>query len=593
MRLVRPMLLAMTALMPLPLAAQTTGSSDDPDKSRIVVTGKRDANGKPVEMSDWRVAETAHVIVYSKGDEQRLAAIAHNLEKLHFLLSVLLNRVDAPDEALKLNVTLIGDYADFNHLDLNNIRWQQGPYPKAFPSEIYYDPREDGAVLATTNIDQSVVLQQGRSLASISNLEPTTTGGTQNSLGGPSGGVAEVSVNGSSVPLSAAGRLYRGFAQHYLLTYFPAAYPRWYLDGFGEMFATLTSSQDGAIEYGRAPEGFREVMETYGRYPLKNVLSGQYLKEKESRTSWNPFRAWALVHLLFFSEEWRAPLNRYLSAVARGTPPEEAAKALGDVEKLQSELAVYSGRKVPFERMTFPAERAPTPNVRRLTRSEAFVRDRLELGARVEIPPAPPAGADPETADRMNKARQKAIAARDSWLQRLRQSAARYAAEPQAQILLAEAECRSGNADGCLAAAERALALAPESPPAMAWKGVALTQQAIAAPASARKNKLRVARAAIARANRADTEAVLPLLAYYRSFADAGETAPDVAVDGLAKAVALVPSAPTTRLLLGSELARRGEADAARKTLRPVADGPYDSPERAKARAVLESLAKK
>ena len=582
------------ASLSMPAAAQSLRPARSQDNQNIVVTGTRPPTGKSIPMSDWHVAETAHVLVFSKGDEKRLTRIAHNLEKLHFLLSVLLNKVDQPDEAIKLSVTLFGDYADFNQLHLGSLRWQQGPFPKAFPAERYYDPREDGAVLATTDTDQKIMLQQGRRLGSISNLVPGGDGGMGQSLAGASGAVEDVMANEISFPLTAAGRLYAGFAQHYLLTYFPAAYPRWYLDGFGEIFATMAAEEEGVIEYGRRPEGFREVAEWSGRYPLKDLLSGKYLSEKRARTTWTPFQAWALTHLLFFSEEWKAPLNRYLGAVASGAGHQQAAAALGDLDKLQRELAAYRGRKVPFERMTYPPERAAAPVVRQLTRGEAgFVRGRLELGARVEIPPAPPAGADPEAAGEMAEAQRTALDRRSDWLERLRQNAARFPKEIEAQLLLAEGECRSGNEGACLGAAERALAIEAKSPAALAWKGIALSQAALAGPAAERAGRLRTARSFIVRANRADPEAVLPLLAYHRSFEAAGQRAPDVAVDGVQKALDAVPSAPASRLTLGSALAERSQAQAARRTLLPLANGPYEAPEKPKARAILEALAGK
>ena len=585
--------IALLALSSAAATAQSLSPGKVGDNSSIVVTGTRPAGAKPIPMSDWHVAETDHLLVFSKGDQKRLTRIAHNLEKLHFLLSVLLNRVDEPDETIKLSVTLFGDYADFNQLALHNLRWQQGPFPEAFPSERYYDPREDGSVLATTDIDQKIMLQQGRRLASISSLVPDGTGGMKQSLASDSGALEDVMVNELSFPLTAEGRLYAGFAQHYLLTYFPAAYPRWYLDGFGEIFATLSTPEEGAIEYGRAPEGFRGVMEWSGRYPLADVLKGRYLSDKRDWPAWTPYQAWALSHLLFFSEEYKAPLSRYLAAVASGAAPDEAAARLGDVGKLQRELATYKGRKVPFERMTYPADKVAPPIVRQLKQSEAgFVRGKLELGARVEIPPAPPPGSDAETAQRREKARSKALAARAGWLDRLRKNAARYPQELEAQLLLAEAECRSGNPEPCLDAADRALALAPNGAAALAWRGIGLAQQAVAGPVSERKAGLRAARATIVRANRADTEAVLPLLGYYRTFAEAGDTPSVAAVDGLAKAVAVVPSAPAPRVLLGEALVTRRQPKEARKALLPVANGAYESPERAKARALLEAAKK-
>lgn len=580
---------ALIALLPGTALGQsvTAGRSEG---AAIVVTGKKTPDGKEIPMSDWHVAETGHVLVFSKGDTQRLARVAHNLEKLHFLLSMLFDRVDAPDDTIKLSVTLIGDRADFNHLGLDNLRWQPGPYPRAFPTEVHYDPREDGAVLATTYTDHQIVLEPGMRLTAL-NIEPQAPltmpgqaspggGSGANSLAGPGGGIHDVKVNETAYPMSAEGRIYAGFAQHYLLTYFPNAYPRWYLEGFGEIFATMAADRDGAIEYGRAPEGFREVMDWYGRYPLRNVLNGKYLEEKFTRPDWTPYHAWALAHLLFFSDEWKEPLNRYLAAVARGAGAEEATEALGDIDLLQRQLATYRGRKVPLEVLSYPPDQTPPPDLRRLTKGEAtLVRGRLELGARVQI-----AGAAGDASLR------QALADRDAWLKRLRDNAARYNYELEAQLLLAEAECRSGNNGECRAAADRALAIAPDNASAMAWKGIALVQQAATGQAAARNAELQAGRKLIVQANRADPDAVQPLLGYYRSFAEAGEAPPPVALVGLMKVVDSVPAAPKPRVMLGESLARQGEAEAARQVLRPVAIGPYRSPEQAEAEAILRRL---
>jgi hypothetical protein len=169
----------------------------------------------------------------------------------------------------------------------------------------------------------------------------------------------------------------------------------------------------------------------------------------------------------------------------------------------------------------------------------------------------------------------------------LRQDAGRWSGELGAQLLLAEAECRSENAAQCLAAAERAQALAPNDARAMVWKGTAMVKLAAAAPESEREERLVAARKVIAAANRADLEAVQPLLAYYQSFAVGGDKPPVTAIDGLQKAVGEVPSAPATRLQLATALADRGQTDIARMVIRPVASGPYDSPERAAARALI------
>ena len=571
MRFLRHFLLALIALAPLPAFAQT---AQDPG---IVVEGQRGSRATPGNpMSDWRVFETSHVLVYGRGDEKKLIRIAHNLERLHFLLSMLLNRVDQEDNTAKIRVTIIGDMADFDQLDLHNVRWQTGPYPPQFQTQLYYDPREEGPVLATTHTDQKIELQRGIDIRTLITPNADATSPSFN----PATALADTDVktNEISFPITADSRLYAGFAQHFLMTYFPAAYPRWYLEGFGEIFATVSADTDGVIEYGRSPPGYREVSEWSGAYPVRGIFDGSYLAPRSGgRPRWTPYRAWALTHLLFFSEEWKQPLHNYLAAIANGATPAEAIAAFGDLDKLQSQLSTYRGAKIPFERLTYPPDRATPPLVRQLTRSEAnYVRGKLVLGARMDVPATP----GPE--------RDRAIKARDKWLADLRIDAARFPGDLEYQLLLAEAECRSLHSAECLAVAERVLAQAPDRPAALLWKGVALAQQANAGPSSQRKSRLRTARGYIVRANKADTEAVMPLLAYYRSFA--GDKAPDAAVLGLIKASEIVPSAPTTRLMLGEELAKRGDAAGARRMLLPIVAGAYDSPEKARAQEILNGL---
>lgn len=571
------MSLAVIAL-PLPAPAQTAAPQDE----AVVIRGKLE---KP---SRWREAETEHVVVTSDGSEGELVRIAHNLERLHFLLGVLTGRASQSDDTRKLRITLVGDPTEFEAMDLVNRRFTPGPYRWGFETQGYYDPREDGPVLAVTRFDTKVQLERGISLAAILPDLIRATGrsmdepGISSHLAGTISGTQfarndpfTISVNESSVPISAEGRIYAAFARNWLLTYFPNAYPRWYVDGFGELFATISVKQDGAIEYGRAPEGYAKVLNAVRAYPLKDVLAGRYLHGRGADNRWTPYHAWVMAHMFFFSEERRSQLRRYLAAVAAGAPPEKAAEALGDLGRLQQELTRYDNHELPYEQMTYPPTQAAEPIVRRLSQGEAtFVRRRLELASRVDLPE--------ET-----EARRKAIAQRDAWLAELRHDAGRYPANLQAQLLLAEAECRSGNAGECQVAAENALATDPESADALAWKGLAILEKAIQAPAPERAARLKAARIQIGRANRADPDNPLPLIAYYRSFADAGETPPDLAIAALIKSVEAVPAAPAPRLLLGEALMRRGDAARARKVLLPVAHGAYDTPERSRALALI------
>lgn len=581
--------------------------------SDVVVTGVRS------KLSGWREAETAHVIVQSDGGEAELVRLIRNLERLHFLLSGLMGRTGAADDTIKLRITLIGDVPEFAAMDLRNQRWQQGPFNDAFALTRYYDPREDGAVMATTRVDQVIRIARttataDRVLGTLSAQSLNTVGGAPapgstaggnpadaaalqgaliggfatSGMRGPHDLTVSIGDGGGTIPVTAESLLYAGYAQHYLQTSFPAAYPRWYLDGFGQIFASLAVRDDGVLEFGRSPRGTSAVLHEFGTYPLAAILDDSYLGADPRRTGWTPVHAWLLTHFLFFSDTRRPQLRQYLTARANGADAAAAAAVFGDPRQLARELQTYFGTRKPYEQVTYRAAGEDQPLVRRLTEGEAaFVKGRLELGARVLMPPRPAAGADRAVV----KAYDEALSRRERWLGRLRADAGRWPNELGAQLLLAEAECRSGHADGCLAAATRAQAIAPADARPLTWRGAALAQQAAALPLSERATALAEARRSIAAANRLDLEAVEPLLAYYRSFAVAGEAPSVAAIDGLQKAMAAVPDAPATRLALAAALADRGETGAARIVVLPVAKGAYDSPERPAARALLARIA--
>jgi len=69
-----------------------------------------------------------------------------------------------------------------------------------------------------------------------------------------------------------------------------------------------------------------------------------------------------------------------------------------------------------------------------------------------------------------------------------------------------------------------------------------------------------------------------------------GETPPGAAIDGLAKSLDEVPAAPTTRLMLGSALTKDEDLLDARRILLPVAEGPFDSPEKPQAKQLLSNI---
>jgi len=589
----------MIALTPSSVWAQARSEAD----SDIVVTGARS------KLSNWRLAETSHVVILSDGSEAEVTRLARNVEWLHFLLSSLMGQSATDDDRVKIHITMIGDVAEFETMDLRNVRWQQGPFNNLFRVGRYYDPRRDGAFMATTRVDQRVVIEHtpvnARSVQSLlgsmasASSDPAVKAGLENAIGnidamsGLQGtGGPGLTFGEKAIEVSAEGLLYAGYAQHFLLTYFPAAYPRWYLDGFGQIFASFAVEEGKGVEFGRAPSGAMAVMDEFGAFPVKDVLNDAYLTHKPADTRWTPIHAWMLTHFLLFSDTRRPQLNKYLSARAHGEDAATAAAVFGDQTQLVRELKAYFAARKPYLKVTYDGTKIEQPTVRRLRESEAaFVKGRLELGARIVVPPAPTADVAPAEATVMNKARNEALQHRARWLNSLRRDATRWPGELQAQLLLAEAECQSGNAAECLGAAKRAEAIAPTDIRVTVWKANAMVLQAASLAPPERKALLADARQLIVKANQVDHEAIGPLLAYYDSFARTGELPSANAILALQTALEEAPAAPETRLELAQALAKSGQSAVARSVILPVAAGAYDSPERPAARTLLGQIA--
>ena len=111
-------------------------------------------------------------------------------------------------------------------------------FPYVFAKTVYYDPREDGPVLAASQTGLNLVLQpsvgkpsdRDCSSAGERDLLSVSYTPTVNPITGAedwSGMLTQMPVNEIAFCQSADSRLYAGFAQNYLMSFFPAAYPRW------------------------------------------------------------------------------------------------------------------------------------------------------------------------------------------------------------------------------------------------------------------------------------------------------------------------------------------------------------------------------
>jgi len=164
--------------------------------------------------------------------------------------------------------------------------------------------------------------------------------------------------------------------------------------------------------------------------------------------------------------------------------------------------------------------------------------------------------------------------------------AAPYPSDPRVQVELAEAEFDAGNDAATDAAADRVLAADPTNNTALLYKGRVAVRRARAAHATDAATWA-AARGWFVKANRADTEAALPLYFYYQSFLGQGVRAPDLAVQGLRKAETLAPEDSGIRWLLARRELADGNATEARGLLVPIAYAPHGGGPKDTARAII------
>ena len=344
------------------------------------------------------------------------------------------------------------------------------------------------------------------------------------------------------------------YAHHFLLSNSRFPSPRWFAEGGAEFFASAEFTDHGGVAIGmpaqhRGPELLL----------LRNIRAADLVdteaSEKRSRdNNYGAFygKSWLLYHYLVFTPERRGQLTGYLRAMANGKASLPAAReTFGDLEQLERELQRYLDQRTMLSMRFSPDQLEIGPiELRRIGEGEAAmmpVRIRSRRGVTRVV-----AGA---------------------LLGAAREVAARFPADAAVLAALAEAEYDAGNDAEAIAAADAALALDPAQVNAYVQKGFALFRQAPDA-----EDKAAAYRRAIEpflALNKIENDHPLPLVFYFRSFAERGVEPPEQAALGLARASELAPFDLGLRLNLATYQIQNGDLASARGNLIPVAYNPH------------------
>lgn len=361
--------------------------------------------------------------------------------------------------------------------------------------------------------------------------------------------------------------LFHEYAHHFMLQYFPAAYPAWYTEGFAEFYSNARFKGDKILVGLPAQHRAYQLM-MEDTVPITKLLSNSVNELKRDETGNFYGRAWLLTHYLTFAPDRIGQMAKYLQLINSGQSSLDAAQqAFGDLEALNREMQRY---------------------LRATTHSYFFLDSPIPTDLKLSVT-ALNAAFEATVMDRIRLRRGTRPEEQEPIVQRLRAAAAKFGDDAEVWTLLAEAELDADHFDAAIVAADKAIALSPNLSRALLWRGLGamrrLEEAGVRSPA-----EWKAARSWIVRANRADTEDPMPLFENYRSFHRAGFAVPPIAVDGLAKASALAPQADRLRFAYAGELARKGAFRDAARYLQPMAAAPHGGSQARRAQQLVAEL---
>lgn len=360
------------------------------------------------------------------------------------------------------------------------------------------------------------------------------------------------------------------YAHHFLISASRFAMPRWMSEGSAEFFASAGFNRDGTLLIGRPAVHRGGELAFADKVTIRELLDYELYSENRGRGSDSFYgRSWLLYHYLTFTPERRGQIDAYGREILNGTSPIEAGeKVFGDLDTLDRELRAYQRQRRMFTFSLTPDQlQASAVTLRRLPEGEAEmmeVRMRSQRGVNAE------------------QAAELVVDAREI--------AAEYPNDPGVLTALAETEYDAGNDDAAIAAADAAIALDPDQSNAYVQKGFALFRKAsdAAVPDKAYDDAMEP----FSQLNARENDHPLPLIYYFRSFAERGMEPPENAKAALERAAELAPFDHQLWLNVAVMQAGEGKIELAQHSLRPLAANPHGGSSASAAQRMIDILAR-
>lgn len=459
----------------------------------------------PAAAQNWHVAETNNFIVKSEDDEEGTRQFAAELERFDMALRSLQNLPigeEQPTPATKLTVYRFGDTGDIGRMA--GSRGVAGFYiPRAGDSVAFTPARE----------------QRRRSM----------------SVTDPDRRRREIQR------LDAVSVLQHEYVHYFMMQHFPAAYPSWYVEGFAELMATVRFNEDGSFHVGDPPQYRAYQIFQMRQFPLEDMLDAKHdLSGREQYQFYGT--GWLLTHYLNFNKYEQ--LNEYLVAIGQGEDSLTAARRIfGDLDEIDRELRDYRDGQFPGLDVLPAGYVEPAVTVRAMSEvEEDLIMDEMRLRR----------GVDKDEAASIASDIRSAIGTSSNDLYGL--------------SLLARAENAAENYDAAEQAAQRMIAIDPESVYGNLMMSYVALERIEDDPAWAD-----TAREAAITAASLDLDDPRARIAYYYSYLEAHEEPPENAVIALEGAYNVAGSDPTYRVFLARQLVAEDALGTAEMVLLPIA----------------------
>lgn len=463
----------------------------------------------PAAAQEWFEAETNNFIIRSRDSEAATRQFAIELERFDMSLRTLQNMPigeEQPSRSTKLTVYRFGDQGDIALMAGAAGSGLAGFYIARAGDSVAFAPARD---------------ERGRDSRSLSFARAEDDPGR----------------------LEARAVLQHEYVHYFMMQHFPAAYPRWYIEGYAELMATIRLNPDGSFHVGDPPQ-YRayQVMEM-SQFRLTEMLDSKH--ELSGIDALQHYATgWLFSHYLSFDPERRAQLNQYLVALGRGEDSLTAAqRVFGDLRALDRTLLRYRSGAFPGMDVKPPNYREPPVKVRALGPTEvALIREEMRLRRGVSKREATTVAGD------------------------VRRKSAAFADDPHALGVLGRAQLAARDYAAADATAERLVQRDPQSVLGWIIRSEANTELAKADPAKAPQ-----AREFAAKAAALDRDDPRGLIAYYYSYMRVGAEAPEPAVIALEDAFDTAGSDPGYRVMLARQLLVENRLDTAKSVLLPIA----------------------